>query len=147
MLFDTLHELFAEGGISVATPGEKPGELAALTLIQPDGDVVVRMTQACLEDDSLLMRHSAAVAARLSDLSVLTRAVTAVRSLAFAVGFSLSLLGVLRMADRPLEWHGVVMRHLLPGGLMLFAASGRLAVRLLGAVVLLRSKELSWRRR
>jgi hypothetical protein len=70
-LYDLLHlvwELYAEGGVTITTSAHEGNAVLARTVIQPDGDVIVRVSDAARGDPAIWARHLADVTARLAPL-------------------------------------------------------------------------------
>ena len=65
---EIVEELLFAGGVSVTTP-EAPAPAQAFTLVQPDGDVILRVTPAFLADLELQRAHHARVDETLVQLS------------------------------------------------------------------------------
>jgi hypothetical protein len=77
-----VHEMFVEGGITIYTPEAK-------TLVQPDGDVVVKVTPRFLADAALRDQHRRAVAERLRILDGARAWIKRLRLLFVAVGLAI----------------------------------------------------------
>lgn len=82
-----LVELYREGGILVCTSpdpskgrqGQSNGEFIARTLIQPDGDVVTKVSEGIFVDRRLLEKHLGNVRKKLRDVRLIRRAVKALQ--------------------------------------------------------------------
>lgn len=98
-----------EGGLTVVTPGDTAGEIAARTVIQPDGDILVQVSSAACARPALWRRHQADIAAAVAPLFGLSAriealgtskawvAVSGVSAVAFPVAGVLTAQGPARL--------------------------------------------------
>jgi hypothetical protein len=64
----TLRELLFQGAITIATPTTETGRFGAVTIIQADGDVLMKVTPEFLNDDVLQSTHRRALVEQVEAL-------------------------------------------------------------------------------
>ena len=143
-LAHVLRELVVEGGVKVVTYPEAGATKPVFsTLIQLDGDVVVSVARAHVEDAELWARHLREVAQRLEPLEDLQRWMEAVRRHAtwVAVLGSVGSLGLLLSRGEALEQWALTVLPAVLGGIARYALPP-LAVHLIHGWVVWRLKRL-----